>query len=56
MNSFKTLTVAVVLMATPGLAFAMGCNYGKHEQQVQSCAQGTSWDSEAMACVPVANS
>lgn len=56
MKSFKTLSVAVVLLITPGLAFAMGCSYGEHEQQVQSCVQGTSWDAESQACVPVASS
>ena len=55
MTTFKTLTIAAVLVALPGLTFAMGCSHGKH-QQVQSCISGTAWDADTQSCVPLANS
>lgn len=50
--TIKTLTVALCLTLVPTLSFAMGCNYGKH-QQAQSCAEGSKLDTETGACVPL---
>ena len=47
----KTLAVAAVLTALPTLSLAMGCNYGKYEQQAQSCAPGTTYDAASNSCV-----
>ncbi|WP_428925360.1 hypothetical protein [Marinibacterium sp. SX1] len=44
----KTALAALALTCLPALGFAE-CNWSK--QQAQSCAPGTTWDSEAMACV-----
>lgn len=56
MTTFKTLALAAAMASLPGLSFAMGCNYGKHETQAQSCISGTSWDAATQSCVPTANS
>lgn len=53
MTTLKVITVAGILAVTPSLA-AAGCSF-KH-QQVQSCVQGTAWDSETQTCVPIASS
>lgn len=50
MTTFKTLTLATSLTLLPTLALAMGCNYGAHDKQVQSCISGTAWDSETQSC------
>ena len=47
----KTLAVALVLTLAPTLSFAMGCNYGKHQQQTLSCAPGTDFDATTNTCV-----
>lgn len=47
----KTLAVALALTLAPTLGFAMGCNYGKHEQQAMSCAAGTVYDAASNSCV-----
>lgn len=49
----KTLAVAVALALSlaPTLSLAMGCNYGKAEQQAMSCAAGTTYDSASNTCV-----
>ncbi|GGX48309.1 hypothetical protein GCM10007385_15210 [Tateyamaria omphalii] len=47
----KTLVVALALTLAPTLTFAMGCNYGKHEQQAMSCAEGTVYDADTNRCV-----
>ena len=48
----KTLAVALALTIAPTLSFAMGCQYGKHEQQAMTCAPGTTFDSTSNTCVP----
>ncbi len=48
----KIATIALALTLAPTLSFAMGCNYGKHTQQVQSCAQGSTYDTTTGTCVP----
>ena len=48
----KTLAVALALTLAPTLGLAMGCNYGKHEQQAMSCAAGTTFDADTNTCVP----
>ena len=47
----KTLAVALALTLAPTLALAAGCNYGKHDQQVMSCAAGTSYDAATNSCM-----
>lgn len=52
----KMLLVASVLVASPSLALAMGCNWGSHaikEDVAMSCAEGTVWDTDAKNCVPL---
>jgi hypothetical protein len=41
---------ALVLAATPGLAFAM-CSGMKPSETAMSCADGTVWDSQTRSCV-----
>lgn len=53
MKTVKTLAVATVLTLVPALSFAMGCNYGSHDKQAQSCIAGTSWDDATQTCVPI---
>ena len=48
----KTLALALALLAAPTLSLAEGCNYGKH-QQAMSCAEGSVYDADKGACVPV---
>lgn len=50
----KMTVIALVLFLAPSLSAAMGCS-GSHEQAM-SCAEGTTWDSDAGACVPAATS
>ncbi|UWQ92906.1 hypothetical protein QEZ52_09275 [Aliisedimentitalea scapharcae] len=45
------LTAALLL---PSLAAAMGCSGREH--QAQSCAAGTTWDSNSQSCVKIINS
>lgn len=47
----KTLAVALALTLAPTLSLAMGCNYGKHEQQAMSCAVGTTYDANTNTCI-----
>ncbi|WP_299040997.1 hypothetical protein [uncultured Tateyamaria sp.] len=47
----KTVLVALALTLAPSLSLAMGCNYGKHEQQAMSCADGTVYDAGSKSCV-----
>ncbi|MDP5215876.1 hypothetical protein Q5Y75_01460 [Ruegeria sp. 2205SS24-7] len=51
----RIIMTATVLSLAPGLALAMGCNYG-HDQQTQSCAPGTVWDADSQSCAPIVNS
>ena len=51
----KTLLAAFVLMAVPGFAYAE-CSWGAGHEVTMSCADGTSWDADAQACVPTATS
>lgn len=51
----RTLLVALALAVSPGLALAgEGCSYGDSgsEDVVMSCAEGSTYDSEAGRCVP----
>lgn len=48
----KTVLVALALTLAPTLSVAMGCNYGKQEQQAMSCAPGTTFNAETNTCVP----
>ncbi|MEX0349916.1 MAG: hypothetical protein AB3N15_10880 [Paracoccaceae bacterium] len=52
---FKIVLTATILSLTPGLAFAIGCNFG-HDQQTQSCSPGTVWDADSQSCAPIVNS
>ncbi len=56
MKTVKTLAITLAILAVPSMSLAMGCNYGTHSKQAQSCAAGSSWDDTAKTCVPVANS
>ena len=47
----KTVLVALALTLAPTLGLAMGCNYGKHEQQAMSCAPGSTYDAATNTCV-----
>ncbi|MDF1729114.1 MAG: hypothetical protein P1U53_15340 [Sulfitobacter sp.] len=47
----KTLVIAAALTALPTLSLAAGCSYSK--QQAMSCAEGSTYDSETKACVPM---
>ncbi|MEO0401380.1 MAG: adenylosuccinate lyase [Pseudomonadota bacterium] len=47
----KTLAVALALTLAPTLSLAMGCNYGKHDQQAMSCAAGSTYDADTNTCV-----
>lgn len=51
----KTLLAAFVLMAAPGFAYAE-CSWGAAHEVTMSCAEGSSWDATAQACVPTATS
>jgi len=51
----KVTLAALVLAATPGLAFAM-CSDMRPAQTASSCAEGTVWDSQAGTCVPPVSS
>ena len=52
----KTLLAALALSVAPTLALAMGCSGYDHTTSAQSCIQGTVWDSEKGACVPLSTS
>ncbi len=49
----KTLMIAMICALLPTLSLAQGCNHGKSAQI--SCAAGTSYDTDAKACVPVSS-
>lgn len=51
----KMTVAAFVLTLLPGFAVAMGCQGGEHssQQAAISCADGTMWDAEAEACMPI---
>jgi hypothetical protein len=53
--SIKTLLAALVLTAAPGLAIAE-CSFGSAHEVTMSCTEGTTWDADAQACVPVVSS
>lgn len=46
----KALVTALVLATAPVAAFA-ACSWGKMDETAASCAQGTTWDSDAQRCV-----
>ena len=49
----KTTLAAVVLMLTPGFAFAMGCSEGHRAQSASiECGDGMIADDETNTCVP----
>ncbi|WP_324752073.1 hypothetical protein [Roseovarius sp. Pro17] len=50
----KTLTIALVLTLAPTLSLAAGCNHGK-SAQIMSCADGTAYDADAKACLPISS-
>ena len=52
--TLKTTLAALVLVLSPALAAAMGCNGSYHSTDTAqiSCPEGQSWDGEAMACTP----
>lgn len=54
LKTFKTFAAATILSLAP-LAVAAQCNYGAAEQQAMSCMQGSQFDVESGACVPVAS-
>jgi hypothetical protein len=54
MTTLKVMTIAATLSLAPGLALAM-CTGAEHVK-VQSCADGSTWDSATQTCVPVASS
>lgn len=56
MTTLKTLSVAVALTLVPSLSLAMGCSFGDHQKQAQSCVTGTAWDAASQSCQPVVNS
>ncbi|QPH52971.1 carbohydrate-binding module family 14 protein [Pontivivens ytuae] len=45
----KTLVLALAMTAAPLTAFAAGCNWG--QEQVMSCAPGTTYDADTRTCV-----
>jgi len=51
----KMTIAAIFVMASPSLAFAMGCNGGSHatQQAAMSCAEGLMLDIETNTCVPL---
>ena len=49
--TIKTLAAAVALTVIPAMGFAYQCNYGK-EQAAMTCAEGSTYDSQAGKCVP----
>jgi hypothetical protein len=47
----KRVVLALVLMSSPLTAWAQ-CS-GHSEQQAMSCAEGSQWNAELNACVPI---
>lgn len=50
--TIKTAAFAFAIVLAPTLAVAEGCSWGK-SHQAMSCAQGTTYDADKGACVPV---
>lgn len=48
----KVLFAALALTLSPAIAAAAGCSGYSQDDVAQSCAEGSSWDSDAQACVP----
>lgn len=48
---FKTLMIATVMVAAPGLASAYECNWSKPEQVTMSCAPGSTFDAATETCI-----
>ncbi|WP_198952228.1 hypothetical protein [Phaeobacter sp. 22II1-1F12B] len=44
----KAALTALALTLVPTLGLALGCS---SEKRAQSCAEGTSWDTETQSCV-----
>lgn len=53
---FKTLMIATVMVAAPGLASAYECNWSKPEQVTMSCAPGTTFDAGSNTCIATGTS
>ncbi len=51
----RVLLTAFVLTALPGLAFAQ-CSWGNPDEVTMNCTQGSTWDADAQACVPLVSS
>ncbi len=52
--TIKTTFVALILVMSPGLAAAMGCQGGDHAKSAAiSCAEGTMLDPDSGTCVPL---
>ncbi len=56
MNRLTRLSATAIFIVFPAMGMAMGCNYGEHKQQVQSCIAGTAWDEGTQSCKPVTSS
>ncbi|MEI4262763.1 hypothetical protein [Roseovarius sp. D0-M9] len=50
----KTFGVALVLTLAPTLSMAMDCKHSK-STQAMSCAEGSTYDADAKACLPVSS-
>ena len=53
--NMKSMMIAGILVLTPMAGFAMGCS-GGHGKQAMSCAEGTIYDADKGACVPLISS
>jgi hypothetical protein len=47
----KRVVLSLILLSTPLSAWAQ-CS-GHSDRQAMSCAEGSTWDSEANACLPI---
>lgn len=52
----KTLLATLALALAPSIGFAACSGYGHSETASISCAEGSVYDADTKACVPVANS
>lgn len=50
----RLLIAAIALVATPGLALAMGCSGKSHDEVTMSCPEGLAFDTETRSCKPPA--